>query len=58
VLVIGNFNVAPQPLPLDTMKRHGFCRQGSMKDLYSNSRIEPVDDAIVIPALSFFWLAD
>jgi amylosucrase len=58
VLVIGNFNVAPQTLPLDTMRRHGFFRQGNMKDLCTNSRIEPVDDAIVIPALSFFWLAD
>jgi amylosucrase len=58
VLVIGNFNVAPQTLPLDTLKRHGFFRQGNMKDLCTNSRIEPVDDAIVVPALSFFWLAD
>jgi amylosucrase len=58
VLVIGNFNVEPQTLPLDTMRRHGFFRQGNMKNLCANSRVEPVDDAIVIPALSFFWLAD
>jgi amylosucrase len=58
VLVIGNFNVAPQALPVDTLRHHGFFQQHDMRNLCTGERITSTDNMIVIPPLSFYWLAD
>jgi amylosucrase len=58
VLVISNFNVEPQPLPVDMLKPHGFYTYESMTDLCSGERVPVVDGQISIPALSFYWLKD
>ncbi|MGV8991095.1 MAG: alpha-amylase family glycosyl hydrolase [Thiobacillus sp.] len=58
VLVIGNFNVEAQTLPLAALTPHGFFLQESMKDLCSGGRIEVENDAIILPPLSFYWLTD
>ncbi|MHB1084034.1 MAG: amylosucrase [Thiobacillus sp.] len=58
ILVIGNFNVEEQTLPVGTLIPHGFFQQESMKDLCSGMRVTVEDDAIVVPALSCYWLAD
>ncbi|MFO7542870.1 MAG: amylosucrase [Thiobacillus sp.] len=58
VLVMGNFNVKEQTLPVDTLRLYGFFQTGGMKDLVSGMRIEMDSDEIVLPPLSWYWLAD
>lgn len=58
VLVIGNFNIEAQVLPVSTFSAHGFFLQESMRNLCSGERIAVENGAITIPALSFYWLSD
>lgn len=58
VLVTANFNVAPQTFGIGAIKTLGFFQQQGMKDLCSGASVFPKNDQIVIPALSFYWLAD
>lgn len=58
VLVIGNFNVAPQTLGINSLRTCGFFQQVGMKDLCSGTRVLAENDAVVISPLSFYWLAD
>jgi amylosucrase len=58
VLVIANFNVAPQTFGIGTIKTLGFFQQQGMKDLGSGASVLLKNDQIIIPALSFYWLAD
>lgn len=58
VLVIVNFNDQPQTLRVDFLRPHGFFQPDGMKDLCSCDRLVPVDDAIVLPALSCYWLSE
>ncbi len=57
VLVVSNFNMGPQSLQISDVSTYGFFQQGRMKDLYTGKTIE-VDDELVIPALSFYWLTN
>lgn len=58
VLVICNFNVEAQALQIDPLLPHGLFQQGSMKDICSGARITAENDALMIPPLSCYWLAD
>jgi len=59
VLVIANFNNEAQALRVGTLlKAHGFFQRETMKDICSGSRIPVENDAIIIPPLSCYWLAD
>lgn len=58
VLVIGNFNIAPQPLEINAVKKHGYFQQNEMKDLCSGMRILAENDVLVMPPLSCYWLTD
>ncbi|MFZ2301730.1 MAG: amylosucrase [Gallionella sp.] len=58
VLVICNFNVEAQALQIDPLRPHGLIQQGSMKDLCSGARITAENNALMIPPLSCYWLAD
>lgn len=58
VLVIGNFNVAPQSIQVAALRTLGFFQQSSMKDIGSGARITPENDAIVLPPLCWLWLTD
>ncbi|ACU90989.1 alpha-amylase family glycosyl hydrolase [Desulfomicrobium baculatum] len=58
VLVICNFNVEPQALPIDTLTPHGFFNHDGMKDLCTGENVPVEDGQIFIPALSFYWLRD
>jgi len=58
VLVLANFNNEAQSLALEVLRPYGFFAHGPMRELCSGMRVEPVEDAIVIPALSCCWLAD
>jgi amylosucrase len=56
VLVIGNFNVDAQELPVELVRSQGYFLQDGMKDLISGTVIEPVNNTINIPALTSYWL--
>ncbi|MFH0784648.1 MAG: hypothetical protein V2B20_22205, partial [Pseudomonadota bacterium] len=58
VLVVANFNVEPQILPIEVLRSSGFFQMDGMKDLCSGERLHPEDDSIVIPALTSYWLVD
>ena len=58
VLVIGNFSLEAQALPVAALAAHGFFLQGGMKDLCSGTRIEAADAAVALPPLSCYWLVD
>ncbi|MDY0225876.1 MAG: alpha-amylase family glycosyl hydrolase [Desulfomicrobium apsheronum] len=58
VLVINNFNVETQPLPVDALTPHGFFTNESMTDLCTGERVPVEDGQLLIPALSFYWLKD
>jgi len=58
VLVLANFNVEAQTLPVSVLRDHGFFLQENMKNLCTGERIVVEDDAIVLPQLSFYWLTD
>ncbi|MBK9160978.1 MAG: alpha-amylase [Nitrosomonadales bacterium] len=58
VLVIGNFNDQAQTLHVDKLRAYGFFRPDGMKDLCSGVRLDVTNDEIMIPPLSFYWLAD
>ncbi|MHB1237008.1 MAG: amylosucrase [Gallionella sp.] len=58
VLVVANFNVAPQTFGIASIKTLGFFQQQGMNDLCSGASVLPENDQIIIPALSFYWLAD
>ena len=58
VLVIANFNIEAQRLDIAELRSHGFFQQLSMKSLCSGARILAENDAVMIPPLTFYWLAD
>jgi amylosucrase len=58
VLVIANFNPETQTIPVDTLQPYGFFMKESMKNLCSGTSIPMENNAITIPPLSCYWLAD
>ena len=58
VLVVANFNVAPQVLLINGLRAQGFFRRGGMKDLCSGERMVVEDEAVVLPPLTCCWLVD
>lgn len=58
VLVVANFNVEAQSLPVDHLRPLGFFQQSGIKDLCSGALITVDSDLIVIPPLTCYWLTD
>jgi amylosucrase len=58
VLVLGNFNIEPQALSLETLRPLGYFLSDGMRDLCSGERVVVNGNAIELPALSCFWLVD
>ncbi|MEW5903003.1 MAG: amylosucrase [Pseudomonadota bacterium] len=56
VLVVANFNVEMQVLPLAVLQAQGF--QVPPQDLCSEQRIKLTEAGLVVPALGCYWLAD
>lgn len=56
VLVIGNFDHAPQLLDCESLRKKGFLQHGPVKDLYSGDSINIENRQLEIPALGFYWL--
>jgi len=58
VLVVGNFDGAPQPLTLTDLGNRGRFEYSRLQDLYSGESPRIVDDELVIPPYRFYWLSD
>ena len=58
VLVVANFNSAPQTLSLDELKSAGFVQPEMLNNLCTGERVEVTDSAINVAPLSCLWLAD
>ena len=56
VLVIGNFDAAPQALDLGELNRRGQVLRGPWQDLYSGESPALFHDKLVVPPLRFYWL--
>jgi amylosucrase len=58
VLVVGNFDAAPQSLDLKELGNRGGFAHGSPQDLYSGSQPRMFKDQLVVPPAHFYWLTD
>lgn len=58
VLVVGNFNTEPQPLPAESLISLGFFLHAGMNDLCSRTNIAVENEAVIIPPLTCYWLTD
>jgi amylosucrase len=58
VLVVGNFDTAPQSLTLTDLGNRGHFEYGHLKDLYSGESPTLFKDQLVIPPYRFYWLSD
>jgi amylosucrase len=58
VLVVSNFNTAPQRLSLGALRPYGLFQQEAMRELCSGERMTVENDTVTIPALSCCWLVD
>lgn len=57
VLVVANFDEAPQALELTGLMRRGLFRVGEIADLAFGGVPEVSDDQLWVPPERFFWLA-
>ena len=58
VLVVGNFDAAPQSLTLSDLGNRGRFEYGQLRDLYSGESPTLFKDQLVIPPYRFYWLSD
>jgi len=58
ILVIANFSVESQTIHARMLRSHGFFQQSGMRDICTGERIALENDAIIIPALSSYWLTE
>jgi amylosucrase len=58
VLVVGNFDQAPQSLTLSDIGNRGQFRFGRLRDLYSGRSPLMFKDQLVIPPFGLYWLTD
>ncbi len=57
VLVVGNFDNAPQSLTLSDLGNRGEFEYGQLRDLCSGEAPSLFKDQLVIPPYRFYWLA-
>ena len=58
VLVVGNFDAAPQSLTLSDLSNRGHFEYGQLHDLYSGESPQQFNDQLVVPPHRFYWLTD
>ncbi len=58
VLVVGNFDAAPQSLTLSDLSNRGHFEYGRLYDLYSGESPQQFNDQLVVPPHRFYWLTD
>ncbi len=58
VLVVTNFDRAPQSLDLIDLRNRGRFAYGLVRDIYSGESPSLYKDTLVIPPYRFYWLSD
>ena len=58
VLVVANFDGAPQSLNLADLGNRNRFGQGNLRDLYSGEAPNLFNDQLVVPPFRFYWLTD
>lgn len=58
VLVVANFDDAPQSLVLSDLGNRGQFHYAQLRDLYSGESPSLFNDQLAIPGCRFFWLTD
>ena len=58
VLVVANFDDAPQHLDLSSLGNRGLFQFSGLMDLYSGESPALFKDQLVVPAFHFYWLTD
>ncbi|MGB5493237.1 MAG: amylosucrase [Sedimenticolaceae bacterium] len=58
VLVVGNFDAAPQSLTLSDLSNRGHFEYGQLFDLCSGESPQQFNDQLVVPPHRFYWLTD
>jgi amylosucrase len=58
VLVVANFDAAPQSLTLSELGNRGQFEYGRLRDLYSGESPHLFKDQLVLPPYGFYWLTD
>jgi amylosucrase len=58
VLVVCNFDSAPQYMELSVLGNRGMFEYGNLKDLYSGESPRLFKQQLVIPPHQFYWLTD
>ncbi|MDH3637380.1 MAG: alpha-amylase family glycosyl hydrolase [Gammaproteobacteria bacterium] len=56
VLVMGNFDSAPQSVPLNDLGHGGHFEFSQLQDLYSGEAPQLLQDQLVVPPYRFYWL--
>ena len=58
VLVVANFNGAPQTLSFDVLKSAGLVKSDGIKNICTGSRVDINHAMLTVPALTCLWLTD
>ena len=58
VLVVANFDEAPQSLDLGDLRNRGSFRYAALQDLYTGQQPSLFKNQLVIPPNRFYWLSD
>jgi len=58
VIVVANFDVAPQYLDLNMLSKKNLLQYEQLKDLHSGESPAMFKEQLVIPPLQFYWLTD
>lgn len=57
VVVIANFDILPQSVPLQSFRQKGLFKNPVLTDLYSGQQITTESDILTIPKLTAYWLS-
>lgn len=58
VLVVGNFESTPQHIDLNLLRKMGFFKHDSVRDLCTGESPVVFNDQLAIPGYGFYWLSE
>ena len=58
IIVVANFDEQPQSMRLDTLYQLGFTPHKIITDIYSGKSPTILNERLVVPSLSFYWLSE
>lgn len=56
VLVLANFDVKPQILDVEKLRKKGFFQHDLVRDMHTGDNVSVINADLEIPALGFYWL--